>query len=253
MTETHEDILSRLRGVVVDSAASGRQLPTERELCQHLGVSRTTLREHLQALEVVGLLRRDQGRGTFLQAPDGIALGNLLDLALVADEVSVGDLTYVRRVLERESAALCSGRLSAEDHARMTGLCAQMRAALPAQQIASADHEFHMVLLQGSGNAALALLGVMLSQSLHRSMLSMRTFIASDRPTQLEMARAHERILDAVVADDPDRAWKEMDHHFILSGRIARRLAGQERQGAVASSDDRSSDVPGSSDRAARG
>jgi GntR family transcriptional regulator, transcriptional repressor for pyruvate dehydrogenase complex len=199
-------------------------VPTERELCRQLGISRTALREHLQALEVVGLLRRDQGCGTFLQSPDGIALGNLLDAAMVADELPPGDLMYVHRVLERESAALAAGRLSPDAHAQMAGLCAQMRAPLPAGHIAAADHEFHM-LLQCSGNAALRLLGATLSQSLHRSMLSMREFIASDRRAQADMARAHDRVLEAVVQGDSQRAWKEMDHHFTLNERIARRIA----------------------------
>ena len=225
MVETHDAVLARLREIIISSAAANRQLPTERELCQQLGISRTALREHLQALEVVGLLRRDQGRGTFLQSPDGVALGNLLDLAMVADDVHADELMYVRRVLERESAALASGRLSDDIHARMTGLCAQMRAPLPAAHIAAADHEFHMLLLQSSGNAALRLLGATLSQSLHRSMLSMREFLASDRRAQLDMARAHDRVLEAVVCGDSQRAWKEMDHHFTLNERIARRIA----------------------------
>jgi GntR family transcriptional repressor for pyruvate dehydrogenase complex len=236
VTETHEEVLARLREIVITSASNGRQLPTERELCQQLGISRTSLREHLQALEVVGLLRRDQGRGTFLQSPDGVALGNLLDLAMVADNVHPDELMYVRRVLERESAALASGRLSPDDHARMAGLCAQMRAALPAQHIAAADHEFHMLLLQNSGNAALRLLGATLSQSLHRSMLGMREFIASDRRAQLDMARAHDRVLEAVICGDSQRAWKEMDHHFTLNERIARRIAKRSQSDPFKSS-----------------
>jgi DNA-binding FadR family transcriptional regulator len=80
-------------------------------------------------------------------------------------------------------------------------------------------------LLQCSGNAALRLLGATLSQSLHRLMLSMREFIASDRRAQADMARAHDRVLDAVVQGDSQRAWKEMDHHFTLNERIARRIA----------------------------
>ena len=229
MEEPHEEVLARLREIVISSAANGRQLPTERELCRLLGISRTALREHLQALEVVGLLRRDQGRGTFLQSPDGIALGNLLDLAMVADDVPPDDLMYVRRVLERESAALAAGRLSPEVHARMAGLCGQMRTPLPAEHIAAADHEFHMILLQCSGNAALRLLGATLSQSLHRSMLGMREFLASDRRAQLDMARAHDRVLDAVAGGDSQRAWKEMDHHFTLNEHIARRIARRSK------------------------
>jgi hypothetical protein len=39
------------------------------------------------------------------------------------------------------------------------------------------------------------------------------------------MARAHDRVLDAVAGGDSQRAWKEMDHHFTLNERIARRIA----------------------------
>jgi GntR family transcriptional repressor for pyruvate dehydrogenase complex len=229
VAEPQDQILARLREVVISSASTTRQLPTERELCQRLGISRTTLREHLQALEVVGLLRRDQGRGTFLQSPDGIALGNLLDLAMIADDVSSDELMHVRRVLERESASLASGRLSPELHAKMMGLCAQMRAPLPAAHVAAADHEFHMLLLQSAGNAALRLLGATLSQTLHRTMLSIREVLATDRRAQLDMALAHDRVLEAVVSGDSQLAWKEMDRHFTLTERIARRVAQSQQ------------------------
>lgn len=222
--ETHDDVLDKLREVVLDSGRAHRQLPTERELCQSLGISRTALREHLQALEVVGLLRRDQGRGTFLQSPDGTALGSMLDLAMVADNVPPDDLMYVRRILERESAALASGQLDPVTQGRLKVLCDRMREPLPAQAIADADHEFHMVLLEHSGNAALRLLSATLSQALKRSMREMREFLAEDRRAQLDMARAHERVLEAVMAGDRDRAWNEMDHHFTLNKRIAGRI-----------------------------
>lgn len=235
MTTTHDTILARLRETILDSARQGRQLPTERDLCQRLGISRPTLREHLHALEVIGLIRRDQGRGTFLQSPDGTALGSVLDLAMLANDVPAADLTFVRRILERESAALAAGQLDAATQARMSYLCFQMRARLPAQDIADADHEFHMLLLQSTGNGALRLVGATLSQALHRSMRSMREFIASDRRAQLDMARAHEKVLEAVLAGDGRAAWQAMDHHFALNERIARRIERAARDSRRAS------------------
>ena len=231
--DSQDTVVNRLSAVILAAAKEHRQLPTERELCQSLGISRTALREHLQALEVVGLLRRDQGRGTFVQSPDGTALGRVLDLAMLADGVPPEDLMFVRRVLERESASLAAGRLEQNAQARMRVLTALMRAPLPAQEIADADHEFHMLLLQWSGNAALQLLGASLSGALHRSMRAMREYLAADRRAQLDMARAHERILDAVIAGDQHRAWREMDHHFTLNQRIARRI---ERKASAAAS-----------------
>src|SRR4051812_22026667 len=47
----------------------GAQLPTERELCRELGVSRVTLRKALAALRAAGAVESFQGRGTFVAAP----------------------------------------------------------------------------------------------------------------------------------------------------------------------------------------
>jgi GntR family transcriptional regulator, transcriptional repressor for pyruvate dehydrogenase complex len=231
--DSQDAVLSQLDAVILASAKDRRQLPTERELCQSLGISRTALREHLQALEVVGLLRRDQGRGTFVQSPDGTALGRVLDLAMLADGVPPDDLMYVRKVLERESASLAAGRIPESAQARLRVLASLMRAPLPADEIADADHEFHMLLLQWSGNAALQLLGASLSQALHRSMRAMREFLAADRRAQLDMARAHDKILNAVVSGDHELAWREMDHHFTLNQQLARRIERKTRAGAT--------------------
>lgn len=45
----------------------GSQLPTEAELCEMLGVSRTVVREALRALENDGLIARRHGVGTFVR------------------------------------------------------------------------------------------------------------------------------------------------------------------------------------------
>lgn len=45
---------------------AGDSIPTERELCDEFGVSRTTVRQALAKLEDVDLIRREQGRGTFV-------------------------------------------------------------------------------------------------------------------------------------------------------------------------------------------
>lgn len=46
--------------------AVGERLPSEPAICEQFGVSRTTVRQALAALESEGRIRRDKGRGTFV-------------------------------------------------------------------------------------------------------------------------------------------------------------------------------------------
>lgn len=57
------------RFVSVGMLSQGDLLPSEAELCRHLGISRSTVRQAIGALEDEGLVVRQQGRGTFVAEP----------------------------------------------------------------------------------------------------------------------------------------------------------------------------------------
>ena len=58
-----------LEQIVTGEFAPGTQLPTEKELCDLYHVSRPTVRQALVGLESQNLVRREQGRGTFVLEP----------------------------------------------------------------------------------------------------------------------------------------------------------------------------------------
>src|SRR5207237_4047528 len=82
--------------------AVGERLPAERELSELLGVSRPAVREALRLLEVMGYLRTDAGRGTFVCAttPLGPARSARAHLDLFADERLLEELTVVSATVE---------------------------------------------------------------------------------------------------------------------------------------------------------
>ncbi len=53
--------------IMTGQLATSKPVPNERELCENYGVSRTTVRNALAALEADGLIYREQGRGTFVK------------------------------------------------------------------------------------------------------------------------------------------------------------------------------------------
>lgn len=62
-------IVQTLRATIEEGIWSpGEQLPGETQLCEMLGVSRITVRRATAELEALGLIRREQGRGTFVRS-----------------------------------------------------------------------------------------------------------------------------------------------------------------------------------------
>lgn len=103
-----DDIVRTLKTEVRDGVyPPGARLPTEAKLCERFGVSRATVRAALKELDVLGLVRRQQGAGTFA-----------LDRPRVHDGLErMGSITDSIRA---------SGRAPAHEYARRT-----LRGALP--------------------------------------------------------------------------------------------------------------------------
>lgn len=58
------DIYDRICGYIRDNnLKSGDRLPTEKEMCEHFGVSRTIIREAIKSLEITGVIKSRPGFG----------------------------------------------------------------------------------------------------------------------------------------------------------------------------------------------
>ncbi|MEN8241391.1 MAG: GntR family transcriptional regulator [Chloroflexota bacterium] len=100
----------------------GSQLPPEGELAELLGISRSTLREALGHLETHGMVSRQQGRGTFVSAPQGHGfLGGLERLEpfrFVAEQANKNHQVVERKVdLEQEYPEI-QNELKLEEHTK---------------------------------------------------------------------------------------------------------------------------------------
>jgi GntR family transcriptional regulator len=88
-----------LRALIADGTwTDGVQLPNEAKLGEMLGVSRITMRHALRNLEEWGLLRREQGRGTFVRSSTVIA--GVRGPTSFTQEMADRGLTVGSRVLE---------------------------------------------------------------------------------------------------------------------------------------------------------
>src|SRR5580692_9301275 len=101
-----------IASVVHGKWKAGERLPPERELCQQLGIARTSLREALKAMELIGMLDSRVGDGTFVCPRSEFLSRPLLWAFTGTDHAELRDIMEAREFLERDLAGLAAERAS---------------------------------------------------------------------------------------------------------------------------------------------
>ena len=206
---------------------AGARLPTERELTQRFGLSRSSLREAVRALTLVGVLEPKVGDGTYVTTLEPELL--LTGVGFVSDLLggsSLLELHRVRRILEPEATRLATSRLTDRDFAGLASCLDQMDVAETNQAFIDSDSEFHRIIVTASGNATLA----SLIQNLSGRTLRARLWHSLAERGAIEATRAiHRSIYNALLARDEEMASAADLIHLGASEEWLRRLVEQER------------------------
>lgn len=216
--------------ISAQDATAETRLPTETDLAEQFGVSRTVIRETMQSLQAKGIIRIEQGRGTFI-ARHPFAQPFSVWASLNAHRVE--ELFEVRILLEGDTAFRAARKVGDDDLRQLAQLNAKMLGAAMCQRWDDAmesDREFHRMISELSG---LRLLQEMLEVAIPTWMrINARFSRGTDKERRIDMVHAeHEAVLSALGTRDPEAARAAMQAH--LRGSLARRLA-QEVEGRPA-------------------
>jgi DNA-binding FadR family transcriptional regulator len=217
---------------------AGDKLPTESEIMQRFGVSRTVVRESLSRLQASGLVETRHGIGTFvLQPPEqsNFHIGSE-DFATVADVVSVLEL---RISLETEAAGLAAMR-------RSEGHLSAMRDALDAfresirldSDAVPPDFQFHMEVARATANRHFAdMMSTLGTMIIPRTRVDTARKAPEGRLAYLQRVNAeHETIYIAIRNRDAEAARAAMRTHLSNSRERLKRggQADPARRGLTA-------------------
>ena len=189
----------------------GDFLPSEFELCQQLGVSRSTLREAVQVLESRGLVKRRHGRGVEIVDQSREATAELLRLLLLRGQTTVEELLEARRLIEVRTATLAAQRATDEDIRELHDALEAMRSdSTPLEDYYRADLNFHMCIAKATRNTVLVLMVETIRPLVQETILACARVI-----TKPELVRPyHGKIFDAVESRDPRRSADAMTEHL---------------------------------------
>lgn len=196
----------KLRLAIYAGRFSPGQRLTERELCQSLGVGRTSVREALRQLESEGLVTSVPHRGLTVSRIEGDAIDQIYAL---------------RALVEGYAARRCAE--SADARTRNLILAAaeafEAAAGAPAQtEVVARKAAFYALLKEGSGNAFVA----QVLTSLHARIDMLRTATLTEPGRLAASAREIKAIAVAIASRDGATAEEASRTHVDNAAAIAR-------------------------------
>ena len=217
----YENIVEQIRKLVAEGKLKpGDQLPPERVLAETFGVSRTSVREALRALEISGVIEGRQGGGTFVRTRSSEELVQPLASALLAGKQELDNILEVREVIEPALGRLAAARATAEQVAELEAILDRQAAKVArGEAFPEEDAAFHDIIARAANNPIILRLLNVVMDLLRDTRASYLQH--GDRPsTSLE---GHRQILDAIRQGDGEAAYRATLQH--VSGVRARLVA----------------------------
>jgi GntR family transcriptional repressor for pyruvate dehydrogenase complex len=155
----------------------GEKLPTERQLSEMLGASRTSIREASKQLEARGILTVKRGVGTFVSENPGVS-SNPLGISIQTDDIHdtasvLIDWYRVRRILEGDAMVMVAENATDEEIAEIEAIMEHENSLVNLSDVdfLSADQQFHCALARATHNIVMERLIPSLHASIYYDMV----------------------------------------------------------------------------------
>ena len=222
-----EVVLQRIEGDLLSGALKpGDHLPAERALAAELGVGRSSVREAIRVLEVLGLIRTQSGSGPqsgaiIIARPSG-GMAALVRLQVAAHGFAVRDVVKTRLVLESAVVAELASEADATTRAAALAPARELLdvmeepagGPLTRDEFLTLDQAFHLALAVASGNEVIAAMMGGLRDSVEQYVRAGASFLPSWESTGTRLKSEHRSIVAAIEAGDAALARERIRDHI---------------------------------------
>ena len=189
----------------------GDRILSERELTEKLNVSRTTIREAIIALKVMGLVDVQQGKRARVTVPSVDNVLEILSLVAPLDKTNILNLLELREIFEPACVSLATKRVtSSELSTILQKLDYMKRSYNDVDTFFKADYEFHKAIMIATHNDMI----VMFYNVFQPLLVSLhRRIVMTSQETD-----SHEKVLQAMMKGDSERA-SDLVREIIINSR----------------------------------
>lgn len=153
-----DEAITKIKDMIISGELSaGDRLPPEKELSEKLGLSRSSLREAVKALEIIRVLDVRRGDGTYVTSLEPKLLTEAM--AFVVDlhnDESILEIFEVRRILEPIASAMAATHITAAQLTHLEGLLSTVDETTSVEDLVAHDLVFHGLIAAAGSNSYLA-------------------------------------------------------------------------------------------------
>lgn len=207
-----DEIINYIQAQILEGKINpGQMLPSEKEMCELFSVGRSTVREAIKALLLVGLLEKKKD-GTYVKNSFDFAFRSPVDYKLILKQISGRDLLEARRILEVQLVGLTAERATPDDLQAIHNIMVRMEQKITEKNFSDYvidDVDFHLTIAGAAHNAVLS-----------QQIIAIRELLIDfqkdllDLPIIPQCHQYHCHIYEAIRERDAKKAQKNMLAHL---------------------------------------
>lgn len=194
----------------------GDKLPSEDKLAAKFKVSKTAVREALSILASKGIIKKRPGVGSIIQVVNGSTFVEGVTTQLIFNQQSLREILEFRRVIEVEAAGLTAERATKEQAAKIQAAHLELINKNKSGEIGiQEDFDFHYQIIVSSNNSIfLTVFDAISPKILEAIKISKNQSVMLSQQYITDTHEEHERILNAILSGDANKARMEMSAHL---------------------------------------
>ena len=151
--KVYSQIIDQLKeGIKAGSIKMGDRLPSERDMAEMLGVSRTSVREAIRSLEMIGLVRCVHGEGNFISDNLEDSLSEPISLMFLLNKGNLEEINQIRRAIEIEAVMIATDKINSSSLEKLETYCNIIENEMDDNKKIEADKQFHYEIARASEN-----------------------------------------------------------------------------------------------------
>ena len=214
-TTVSEKVIEQIKEMLSKGTLNkGDKLPSERQMAERLQVSRTSVREALKELEIMGLIESRQGEGNFIKSNFEDILFEPFSTIFLIKESNAEEILELRKVIEKGAVTLAAQRITEEELEEIKKVLDAAENSDSEDELAKLDVLLHYKIAQASKNFLLQSILNAVSSLIEASIKDIRKNIMVKEQHKDLIKKQHNSIYEALKNHNTETAENAMSNHL---------------------------------------